>query len=93
LISKPSIAERTCLIYILPPSFRELYKRISIREQERESNNEKTLSKLEILDRFEEEIADMRLARKMPYAFLVNDNRSRVKKAIAQIAAAPPPRT
>lgn len=66
-------------IYLLAPSFRDLYKRIYSRES---VHGERALSKTEIFDRFEEEIQDMEKARKLPYVYLVNDSPKRVRKII-----------
>jgi len=69
-------------IYLLAPSFRDLYKRISAREIVRARRGEKALSKGEIFSRFKEEIRDMKNGTKLPYAYLVNDAPERIKKII-----------
>lgn len=68
------------LIYLLAPTFDELYERISAREKSRPEGT--ALSEVAILDRFEEEIEDMRKSAKLPYAYLVNDTPERVVSLI-----------
>lgn len=69
-------------VCILPPTFQELYKRILKREHLRKTNKEKFLSKVEIFNRFEEEINDIKKSVKLPYVYIVNDSLDRVKKLL-----------
>ena len=63
-------------IYLLTPTFDDLYARINAREKSHPTG--RTLSEEDILDRFEEEIEDMRRSVKLPYAYLVNDTLERI---------------
>ncbi len=76
------IVERTTLVYILAPSFRELYNRIVARENMRRRNGGQGLSRSQIFDRFHEEISDMRKSAKLPYVYIVNDTRARVARML-----------
>jgi len=69
-------------VYILTPTFKELYKRIIKRELLRRKKEGKYLSKKEIFKRFEEEIEDMKKTIKLPYVYIVNDSLKRVKKIL-----------
>lgn len=66
----PYIYTRSTLIYLLPPSFEELYHRISKREQKFSSG----LSAMEIISRFEEEIEEFRQSINFPYTYFVNES-------------------
>ncbi len=71
-------------IYLLPPNFRDLWERIDKREQRRKEHGEKRLSRGEILDRFAEEIIDMRKSVKLPYSYFVNDDPKRLETFITK---------
>lgn len=73
---------RITFVYLLAPSFRDLYKRIYSREVATREAGKKALNKVEIFNRFEEEIRDMEKSTQLPYAYLVNDSPKRVKKII-----------
>ncbi len=77
----PSV-QASMFLCVLPPSFRELYRRISKREGVRKKSGEQHLSKNDILDRFFEEIKDIKKSFKLPYAYIVNDSLERVQKML-----------
>jgi len=66
-------------IYVLTPTFKELYIRILKREA-LGKKSEKHLTKKEIFDRFEEEIKDLHKSTKLPYVYVVNDSLKRVER-------------
>lgn len=72
-------------LYVLTPTFKELYARITKRENLRKINGEKYLSKKEIFNRFKEEINDMKKSPKLPYIYIVNDSLNRVRKLLNKI--------
>lgn len=76
------IVSRTTFLYLLAPTFKDLKKRMVKREDERRKRGEKALSRRDILDRFAEEIVDMRRSAKLPYAYLVNDDLKRLKRLL-----------
>ncbi len=67
----PRIRERCTLIYLLPPTFDELYFRIKKRERLRQHAG---LADEEIVGRFREEIEEFRQSVSLPYAYFVNDD-------------------
>lgn len=67
-------------VYLLPPSFEELYRRIS--ERESQPGREHALTEEQLADRFEEEIVQMRLSTGAPYAYVLNDSIERVRSLI-----------
>lgn len=78
-------------IYILPPTFRELYKRILKREILQKEKGKVCLSTKEIFSRFEEEIDDMKKGTELPYVYIVNDSLVRVKKLLHKTILASKP--
>lgn len=78
-------------IYILPPTFGELYKRILKRETTQKEKGGEYLSTKEIFNRFKEEIDDMKKATKLPYVYVVNDSLSRVKQLLHKTILASKP--
>lgn len=67
-------------VFILPPTFNELYKRMKKRERSRDKKE--YLSKKQIFKRFEEEIKDMQKSIELPYIYVVNDSLPRVRTLI-----------
>ncbi len=80
-----SLADKTSFtfLYILSPSFKELFRRINKRESLRKKG-EKRLTRKEILKRFGEEIIDMKKTKKLPYAYVVNDSLARIEKVLKE---------
>ncbi len=75
---------RITFIYLIVPSFLELYKRICSRETEQAKKGKKALNDKEIFYRFEEEISDMGKVVRLPYVYLVNDSPKRIQRIISK---------
>ncbi len=76
----PSIS--MTLYYMLPPTLKILYQRISEREKANREKSKYCLLDDDILDRFDEEIEDMKLLSDLPYVYIVNDTQKRIKKLL-----------
>lgn len=73
-----SLPTESSLVYVLTPTFKELYERIDKRERE----GARSLEEGEILERFREEIGELEKSKEVPYAYIVNDSLSRVEKIV-----------
>ena len=77
----PSLTDSNFL-YILPPSFEVLYKRLTNREKRQDG---KSLTEQEIRDRIQEEITDMERSVQLKYVYLLNDAREQVQAVLKNI--------
>jgi guanylate kinase len=83
----PDLKTNAVSVYILPPSLQILYERISAREASLAGST--GMSETAIFQRFEEEIADLKLANEIGSVFIVNDEVGRVVKEVKTLLSLP----
>lgn len=85
LVKKIQKKNNVNLVYIFSPTFKDLYTRITARELLQKKNGGKHLTQQEILERFKEEIDDMKKSIKIPYTYIVNDSLERVGRILGKL--------